>query len=132
MQDERIRGASSGRAQPTCGLLAYVDQAQGALSGPATRRILQREYTEYHIQAYQRLAGQTSHHQRRAPQARSQRTAGLVAHRPGPATPLRRQCVGTTSVVGRLLLDMVDHQDGHRPFLLDQFQPELLIDGLEE
>jgi hypothetical protein len=37
-------------------LLAYVDQAHGMLSGPATRRILQREYGEYHIQAYQRLA----------------------------------------------------------------------------
>ena len=37
-------------------LLAYVDQAHGTLSGPATRRILQREYREYHIEAYQRLA----------------------------------------------------------------------------
>jgi hypothetical protein len=37
-------------------LLAYVDQAHGTLSGPATRRILQREYNEYHIEAYQRLA----------------------------------------------------------------------------
>jgi hypothetical protein len=37
-------------------LLAYVDQAHGTLSGPATRRILQREYRQYQIQAYQRLA----------------------------------------------------------------------------
>lgn len=37
-------------------LLAYVDQAHGVLSGPATRRILQREYHEHHIEAYQRLA----------------------------------------------------------------------------
>jgi hypothetical protein len=37
-------------------LLAYVDQAHGTLSGPATRRILQREYNQFHIQAYQRLA----------------------------------------------------------------------------
>jgi len=37
-------------------LLAYVDQAHGTLSGPATRRILQREYNEYRIEAYQRLA----------------------------------------------------------------------------
>lgn len=41
-------------------LLAYVDQAHGTLSGPATRRILQREYHEYHIEAYQRLAGISS------------------------------------------------------------------------
>src|SRR5579859_3609720 len=41
-------------------LLAYVDQAHGTLSGPATRRILQREYREYHIEAYQRLAAISS------------------------------------------------------------------------
>ena len=37
-------------------LLAYVDQAHGNLSGPATRRILEREYSEYGQAAYQRLA----------------------------------------------------------------------------
>ena len=37
-------------------LLAYVDQAHGNLSGPATRRILEREFTEYGQSAYQRLA----------------------------------------------------------------------------
>jgi hypothetical protein len=41
-------------------LLAYVDQAHGTLSGPATRRILQREFNEYHIEAYQRLAAISS------------------------------------------------------------------------
>lgn len=29
------------------GLLAYVDQAHGNLSGPATKRILEREHAEY-------------------------------------------------------------------------------------
>ena len=38
-------------------LLAYVDRAHGNLSGPATRRILEREYSEYGQAAYQRLAG---------------------------------------------------------------------------
>ena len=41
-------------------LLAYVDQAHGTLSGPATRRILQREFHEYHIEAYQGLAAISS------------------------------------------------------------------------
>jgi hypothetical protein len=41
-------------------LLAYVDQAHGTLSGPATRRILQREYNQFHIEAYQRLANISS------------------------------------------------------------------------
>jgi IS30 family transposase len=37
-------------------LLAYVDQAHGKLSGPATRRILQREYQEFGQTVYARLA----------------------------------------------------------------------------
>jgi hypothetical protein len=37
-------------------LLAYVDKAHGNLSGPATRRILEREFSEYGQAAYQRLA----------------------------------------------------------------------------
>lgn len=37
-------------------LLAYVDKAHGNLSGPATRRILEREYLEYGQAAYQRLS----------------------------------------------------------------------------
>jgi hypothetical protein len=38
-------------------LLAYVDQSHGNLSGPATKRILEREFGEYGQAAYQRLAG---------------------------------------------------------------------------
>jgi transposase InsO family protein len=38
------------------GLLAYVDKAHGNLSGPATRRILEREYAEYGQVVYQQLA----------------------------------------------------------------------------
>jgi hypothetical protein len=37
-------------------LLAYVDQAHSNLSGPATQRILEREYRQYGQGAYQRLA----------------------------------------------------------------------------
>src|SRR5271169_2620026 len=38
-------------------LLAYVDKAHGNLSGPATKRILEREYVDYGQAAYQRLSG---------------------------------------------------------------------------
>ena len=38
-------------------LLAYVDKWHGNLSGPATKRILEREYGEYNQSAYERLAG---------------------------------------------------------------------------
>lgn len=37
-------------------LLAYVDKAHGNLSGPATKRILEREYSEYGQAVYERLA----------------------------------------------------------------------------
>jgi transposase InsO family protein len=37
-------------------LLAYVDKAHGNLSGPATKRILQREYAEYGQAAYQQIS----------------------------------------------------------------------------
>jgi transposase InsO family protein len=37
-------------------LLAYVDKAHGNLSGPATQRILEREYSDYQQAAYVRLA----------------------------------------------------------------------------
>jgi transposase InsO family protein len=37
-------------------LLAYVDKAHGNLSGPATRRVLEREYDQYDQAAYQRLS----------------------------------------------------------------------------
>jgi hypothetical protein len=38
-------------------LLAYVDRSHGNLSGPATKRILEREYGEYGQAAFERLAG---------------------------------------------------------------------------
>ena len=38
-------------------LLAAVDRAHERMSGPATRRILEREYEQYGNQPYQRLAG---------------------------------------------------------------------------
>jgi hypothetical protein len=38
-------------------LLAYVDKSHGNLSGPATKRILEREHSEYGQAAYGRLAG---------------------------------------------------------------------------
>src|SRR5208337_137527 len=37
-------------------LLAYVDKAHGNLSGPATRHILEREYSDYKQAAYVRLS----------------------------------------------------------------------------
>jgi transposase InsO family protein len=38
-------------------LLAYVDKSHGNLSGPATKRILEREFSEYNQAVYERVAG---------------------------------------------------------------------------
>ena len=38
-------------------LLAYIDKSHGNLSGPATKRILEREHSEYGQAAYERVAG---------------------------------------------------------------------------
>ena len=38
-------------------LLAYVDKSHGNLSGPATKRILEREHSEYGQAAYEHVAG---------------------------------------------------------------------------
>lgn len=59
-------------------LLAYVDKAHSNLSGPATRRILEREYEVYGIAAYKRLA--------RISSAQIYRLRATVAYRKRNAT----------------------------------------------
>lgn len=59
-------------------LLAYVDKAHGNLSGPATRRILEREYEVHGIAAYERLA--------RISSAQIYRLRGTAAYRKRNAT----------------------------------------------
>src|SRR5258707_963355 len=57
-------------------LLARVDEAHESLSGPATRRILQREFREYGKAEFQRLAAISNGHLynlRRNPRYRQQR-----------------------------------------------------------
>ena len=57
-------------------LLAHVDEAHETLSGPATRRILEREYQQYGKKEYQRLAGISVAHLynlRQRPKYRQQR-----------------------------------------------------------
>lgn len=57
-------------------LLAAVDEAHDTLSGPATRRILEREYRQYGKREYERLAGISVAHLynlRRQPRYRERR-----------------------------------------------------------
>jgi len=68
-------------------LLAYVDKAHGNLSGPATRRILEREYSEYNQAAYQRLAAISVAHLYRLRNSEAYRKRN-TSYRPTHPTPV--------------------------------------------
>jgi transposase InsO family protein len=76
-------------------LLASVDEAHETLSGPATRRILEREYQQYGKQEYARLASISVSHiynlrrergyrQRRLNYVKTKPTGVTIAERRGP------------------------------------------------
>jgi transposase InsO family protein len=76
-------------------LLASVDEAHETLSGPATRRILEREYQQYGKQEYARLASISVSHiynlrrhrgyrQRRLNYVKTKPTGGTIAERRRP------------------------------------------------
>ena len=76
-------------------LLAAVDEAHETLSGPATRRILEREYQHYGKQDYQRLASisvahlynlrhQSRYRQRRLNYSKTKPTAVAIGERRRP------------------------------------------------
>jgi hypothetical protein len=94
-------------------LLAYVDQAHGTLSGPATRRILQREYGEYHIEAYQRLAKISSaqiYRFRKTAEYRKRHTSYLST-RPAPIPIGERRKPDPNGRPGYLRIDTVHQGD---------------------
>jgi transposase InsO family protein len=69
-------------------LLAYVDKAHGNLSGPATRRILEREYGEYGQAAYARLAAISVAHLYRLRNSAAYRKRN-TSYQPTRPTPIR-------------------------------------------
>jgi transposase InsO family protein len=68
-------------------LLAYVDKAHGNLSGPATRRILEREYNQYGQAAYRRLATISVAHLYRLRNSPTYRKRNL-SYQPTKPTPI--------------------------------------------
>jgi len=76
-------------------LLAAVDEAHETLNGPATRKILEREWKQYHHRAYERLAGisvaqlyrlrqRPAYRQRRLPYTKTRPTAVSIGERRRP------------------------------------------------
>ena len=64
-----------------------MDKAHGNLSGPATRRILEREYSEYNQAAYQRLAAISVAHLYRLRNSEGYRKRN-VSYQPTRPTPI--------------------------------------------
>ena len=99
-------------------LLAYVDKAHGNLSGPATRRILEREYSEYGQAAYQRLAAISVAHLYRLRNSAAYRKRN-TSYQPTRPTPIRigeRRKPQPHGAPGYLRIDTVHQgdQDGRK------------------
>jgi len=99
-------------------LLAYVDRAHGNLSGPATRRILEREHTDYDQAAYQRLAGISVAHlyRLRNTEAYRKRNTSYQPTRPTPVPIGERRKPQPQGLSGYLRIDTVHQgdQDGRK------------------
>jgi len=96
-------------------LLAYVDKAHGNLSGPATRRILEREFSEYGQAAYRRLATISVAHlyRLRNSEAYRKRNASYQPTRPTPIPIGQRRKPQPHGAPGYLRIDTV-HQGDHQ------------------
>jgi transposase InsO family protein len=94
-------------------LLAYVDKAHGNLSGPATRRILEREYTEYGQAAYQRLAAISVAHlyRLRSSEGYRKRNASYQPTKPTPIPIGERRKPQPHGSPGYLRIDTVHQGD---------------------
>ena len=94
-------------------LLAEVDEAHGGLSGPATRKILYREYYEFADARYERLAAISSAHiynlrQRRAYRERREH---FEKTRPSPVSIGERRKPDPRGLPGQLRVDTVHQGD---------------------
>jgi transposase InsO family protein len=99
-------------------LLAYVDKAHGNLSGPATKRILEREYGEYGQAAYQRLSAISVAHlyRLRNSAAYRKRNTSYQPTRPTPIPIGARRRPQPHGAPGYLRIDTVHQgdQDGRK------------------
>jgi transposase InsO family protein len=124
-QTGRVKAAAYQRSQfatryttADVNLLAYVDKAHGNLSGPATRRILEREYSEYQQTAYQRLAAISVAHLYRLRNSAGyrQRNTSYQPTRPTPISIGERRKPQPQGSPGYLRIDTVHQgdQDGRK------------------
>jgi transposase InsO family protein len=99
-------------------LLAYVDKAHGNLSGPATRRIIEREFSEYDQSAYEKLSAISVAHlyRLRNSAAYRKRNTSYQPTRPTPIPIGQRRKPQPRGLPGHLRIDTVHQgdQDGRK------------------
>ena len=93
--------------------LASVDEAHDTMSGPATRKILEREFGEYGKQEYERLAGISVAHLYRLRKSKTYRTrqATFTKTKPTPVAIGERRCPEPEGRPGYLRVDTVHQGD---------------------
>ena len=93
--------------------LASVDEAHDKISGPATRKILKREFDEYGKQEYERLAGISVAHLYRLRKSKTYRTrqATFTKTRPTPVAIGERRRPEPEGRPGYLRVDTVHQGD---------------------
>ena len=94
-------------------LLAAVDEAHDTLSGPATRKILEREWGEFGKAEYARLAGISVAQLYRLRQSKSYRTrrTHFTKTKPTPVSIGERRCPQPDGRPGYLRIDTVHQGD---------------------
>jgi transposase InsO family protein len=93
--------------------LAAVDEAHDTMSGPATRKILEREFGEYGKSEYERLAGISGAHLYRLRKSKTYRTrqATFTKTKPAPVSIGERRCPQPEGRPGYLRVDTVHQGD---------------------
>jgi hypothetical protein len=93
--------------------LASVDEAHDTMSGPATRKILEREFGEYGRREYERLAGISVAHLYRLRKSKTYRTrqATFTKTRPTGVAIGERRCPQPEGRPGYLRVDTVHQGD---------------------
>ena len=94
-------------------LLAEVDEAHETLSGPATKKILERELGVYGDRRFERLAGLSVSHLYRLRKSRTYRQRGMAyqATRPAPVSIGERRAPRSEGRPGYLRVDTVHQGD---------------------
>ena len=93
--------------------LATVDEAHDTMSGPATRKILEREFNEYGRREYERLAGISVAHLYRLRKSKTYRTrqATFTRTKPTAVSIGERRCPQPEGRPGYLRVDTVHQGD---------------------